>query len=118
MMYCLVPCTACRQHNRFVKGAIEHLEAAGIAAGSVDVIISNCVINLSPDKPAVLREAYRALADGGEVFFSGVLVAGLASESALDMHQRVCMLGILLISRRKDANSAPAAPAGYCRRLL
>jgi SAM-dependent methyltransferase len=40
-------------------------------AGSVDVIISNCVINLSPDKPAVLREAYRALAEGGEVYFSG-----------------------------------------------
>lgn len=56
---------------RFVKGSIELLEAAGIAAGSVDVIISNCVINLSPDKPAVLREAYRALAEGGEVFFSG-----------------------------------------------
>lgn len=37
----------------------------------MDVIISNCVINLSPDKPAVLREAYRALADGGEVYFSG-----------------------------------------------
>jgi ubiquinone/menaquinone biosynthesis C-methylase UbiE len=57
---------------RYVKGAIEHLEASGIAAGSVDVIISNCVINLSPDKPAVLREAYRALADGGEVYFSDV----------------------------------------------
>jgi SAM-dependent methyltransferase len=52
------------------------LEAAGIAAGSVDVIISNCVINLSPDKPAVLREAYRALADGGEVFFSGGWLLG------------------------------------------
>lgn len=56
---------------RFVKGAIEQLDAAGIAAGSVDVIISNCVINLSPDKPAVLRQAFRALAEGGEVYFSG-----------------------------------------------
>jgi ubiquinone/menaquinone biosynthesis C-methylase UbiE len=69
--------TAWQQHlgytqpnMRFVKGNIEQLEAAGIAAGSVDVIISNCVINLSPDKPSVLREAYRALADGGEVYFS------------------------------------------------
>jgi len=62
---------------RFVKGAIEQLEAAGIAAGSVDVIISNCVINLSADKPAVLREAYRALAEGGEVYFSGGYLRGL-----------------------------------------
>jgi ubiquinone/menaquinone biosynthesis C-methylase UbiE len=59
-----------------VKGAIEEMEASGIAADSVDVIISNCVINLSPDKPAVLREAYRALAEGGEVYFSGMPSAG------------------------------------------
>lgn len=57
---------------RFVKGAIEQLQAAGVEAGSIDVIISNCVINLSPDKPAVLREAYRALTQGGEMYFSDV----------------------------------------------
>jgi SAM-dependent methyltransferase len=54
-----------------LQGKIEQLAAAGIAPGSVDLIISNCVINLSPDKGAVLREAYQALAEGGEVFFSG-----------------------------------------------
>ncbi|KAF6263798.1 S-adenosyl-L-methionine-dependent methyltransferase [Scenedesmus sp. NREL 46B-D3] len=57
---------------RFLQGKIEELAAAGIAAGSMDLIISNCVINLSPDKAAVLGEAYQALADGGEVFFSDV----------------------------------------------
>ena len=57
---------------RFVKGSIEQLSAAGIAPGSVDLVISNCVVNLCPDKPAVLAEAYKALADGGEFYFSGV----------------------------------------------
>ncbi len=38
----------------------------------MDLVISNCVINLSPNKAAVLQEAYRVLAVGGEVYFSGV----------------------------------------------
>lgn len=57
---------------RFVKGQIEDISAAGVAAGSVDLIISNCVINLSPDKEAVLRGAWEALAPGGEFYFSDV----------------------------------------------
>ncbi|CAJ0952445.1 unnamed protein product [Ranitomeya imitator] len=56
----------------FVNGYIEDLKSAGIADQSFDIIISNCVINLSPDKKAVLREAYRVLKDGGEIYFSDV----------------------------------------------
>ncbi|KAI8052518.1 S-adenosyl-L-methionine-dependent methyltransferase [Syncephalis plumigaleata] len=56
----------------FKHGYIERIEDAGIAANSIDIILSNCVVNLSPDKPAVLKGAYQALRNGGEFYFSDV----------------------------------------------
>jgi arsenite methyltransferase len=67
---------------RFVEGHIEFLDRAGIQDGSVDLIISNCVINLSPDKERVLREAYRVLAPGGELYFSDVYSSRRITEEA------------------------------------
>lgn len=56
----------------FRKGYIEHLDELELKEGSFDIIISNCVINLSPDKEAVLKEAHRLLKPGGELYFSDV----------------------------------------------
>ncbi|XP_072513353.1 arsenite methyltransferase [Salminus brasiliensis] len=65
----------------FVQGFIETLREAGLEEKSYDIVISNCVVNLSPDKASVLREAYHVLKDGGELYFSDVYSNARISES-------------------------------------
>nr|XP_046261235.1 arsenite methyltransferase [Scatophagus argus] len=64
----------------FVQGFIETLTEAGLEKNSFDIIISNCVVNLSPDKKQVLAEAYGVLKDGGELYFSDVYSSARLTE--------------------------------------
>jgi SAM-dependent methyltransferase len=61
-----------RGNVKFLKGYIEKLGELGLAPASFDVVVSNCVINLSVDKLAVLRGAYDLLKPGGELYFADV----------------------------------------------
>lgn len=65
----------------FHHGYIEDLKKIGIADNSVDVVVSNCVINLSADKEAVFREIFRVLKPGGELYFSDIFAGRRVPES-------------------------------------
>ncbi len=81
----------------FRLGEIEHLP---VADASVDVIISNCVINLSPDKAAVFRESFRVLRPGGRIAISDVVAIRLLPESMATDAEAYCSCagGAVLVS--------------------
>jgi arsenite methyltransferase len=91
----------------WLKGQIE---AIPLPAGSVDVVLSNCVINLSTDKPQVLREAARVLKPGGTFAVSDVIAdPGMDDATRADMQQYVgCIAGALT----RDEYAAFLAAAG------
>jgi len=83
----------------FRKGYIEDLALAGIEDNSIDVVISNCVINLSPDKPAVYSEIFRVLKPGGELFFSDVFADRRVPRELLEdpVLRGECLAGALYV---------------------
>ncbi len=91
------------ENVEFLKGEIEHIP---LPDNSVDVIISNCVINLSGDKDQVLREAFRVLKPGGRFAVSDVVVRGagvVPAEIRRNMELWVgCVAGALKDSEYTD----------------
>jgi arsenite methyltransferase len=89
------------ENVEFLKGEIENIP---LPDNSVDVIISNCVINLSGDKDQVLREAFRVLKRGGRFAVSDVVVRGdVPAEIRRDMELWVgCVAGAMKDSEYSD----------------
>lgn len=86
------------ENVEFLKGTIEKVP---LADATVDVVISNCVINLSTDKPAVLREMFRVLRPGGRIGISDVVAEDHLSPA--DRAQRGSYVGCIAgaLSRRE-----------------
>jgi SAM-dependent methyltransferase len=85
------------ENVEFRLGEIEHLP---VADDTVDVIISNCVINLSPDKRQVFRDAYRVLREGGRLAISDVVAVTPIPDRlkrSMDAHCG-CIAGAALVS--------------------
>lgn len=96
------------ENVKFLKG---HIEDIPLPDSSVDVIISNCVINLSADKDAVLREAYRVLRPGGRFAVSDIVLEGEPTEEfRANMDSwTACVAGAL----EKDDYLARLSAAGF-----
>jgi SAM-dependent methyltransferase len=92
----------------FLKGTIEHIP---LPDNAVDVIISNCVINLSSDKDAVLREAFRVLKPGGRFAVSDVVVRG---EVPADVRRSMELwVGCIAGALEEEDYKAKLAAAGF-----
>jgi arsenite methyltransferase len=92
----------------FLRGEIENIP---LPADSVDVIISNCVINLSADKDCVLREAFRVLKPGGRLAVSDVVVRGEVPEEI--QKSLLLWVGCIAGALRDEDYSSKLTAAGF-----
>jgi arsenite methyltransferase len=96
------------ENVEFLKGEIEHIP---VPDDSVDVILSNCVINLSGDKDQVLREAFRVLKPGGRFAVSDVVTRGEMPEA---MRQSVLLwVGCVAGALEENGYRSKLAAAGF-----
>ena len=96
------------QNVEFLKGEIEHIP---LPDNSIDVVISNCVINLSADKDQVLREAFRVLKPGGRFAVSDVVVRGEVPE---DVRKNILLwVGCIAGALEESQYIAKLAAAGF-----
>ena len=92
----------------FLKGQIE---AIPLPAGTVDVVISNCVVNLSTDKPAVFGETFRVLKPGGRIGITDVVAEDQLSPT--DRAERGAWVGCIAGALTKTEYEAGLAMAGF-----
>jgi arsenite methyltransferase len=92
----------------FLKGQIE---AIPLPAGTVDVVISNCVVNLSTDKPAVFAETFRVLKPGGRIGITDVVAEDRLSPE--DRAERGAWVGCIAGALSKTEYEAQLAAAGF-----
>jgi len=92
----------------FLKGQIE---AIPLPAQTVDVVISNCVVNLSTDKPAVLRESFRVLKPGGRIGITDVVADDRLSPA--DRAERGAWVGCIAGALSKGEYEAGLAAVGF-----
>jgi arsenite methyltransferase len=96
------------ENVEFLKGEIESIPLPG---NSVDVVISNCVINLSADKDRVLREAFRVLKPGGRFAVSDVVTRGEVPATVRD--NMLLWVGCIAGALEEDQYIAKLADAGF-----
>jgi arsenite methyltransferase len=92
----------------FLKG---HIEAIPLPAETVDVVISNCVVNLSTDKPAVFAETYRVLKPGGRIGITDVVAEDHLTPE--DRAERGSYVGCIAGALSKNEYEAGLAAAGF-----
>jgi len=96
------------ENVEFLKGEIEHIP---LPAASVDVIISNCVINLSADKDRVLREAFRVMKPGGRLAISDVVTRGAIPDEV--RRNMLLWVGCIAGALQDDEYAQKLAAAGF-----